>query len=433
MDLLHRRCCGLDIHQAVIVACVIVQVSARKKKQELRSFSTVAAGLREMAEWIQSMGCTCVAMEGTGVYWMPAYETLEEHVEELVVANARHIKNVPGRKTDAKDATWICELARHGLLRPSFVPPREIRVVRELTRHRQRLVQSAATERNRLTKLLERHGVKLSSFLSDVFGVSGREMLKALIDGKSTPGQMAGLARSSLQRKKADIERALEAPLDETARFVLKSQLDHLTAIEGRIADIERRIDLLLQPHEQERERLEAIVGVGAVTSAAILGEVGVDLRSFPNERAFSSWCGVCPGNNMSAGKRKSSPTNQGNCFMRSLLVECAWAAIKSPGYLRMKYYKLKARRGAKRAIVAIAHKLAIAVFQVLAKKKDYQELPPEHLERMEHQQEARLARRLMARGYTVIKPESAPEPITSLLVTPKRSKLHKRRAFRSS
>lgn len=435
MDVIHRSCCGLDVHQATIVACVITQTSPRKKTQEVRTFSTVAAGLKDLAHWLQAMGCSCAAMESTGVYWMPLYEALEGIIPELIVANARHIKNVPGRKTDVADSVWICELARHGLLKPGFVPPPEIRQVRELTRQRHRLVQSQATERNRILKLLERQGVKLATFLSDVFGVSGRAMLQALIAGNSTSAEMAALAKGQLKRKTADIQRALEAPLNETARFVLNSQYEQLLSIEKRIAALDERIDAMLKPHEDARARLQTIVGVGAVSSAAIIGEVGTDLRSFPNQRAFASWCGVCPGNNMSAGKRANSPTNLGNCFMRSLLVECAWAAIKSPGYLQKKYYKLKARRGAKRAIVAIAHKLAISVYQVLTKKTDYQELPPEHVERATAHQLARAARKLAANGYVVLRPRPTPETEHSAptkLVSPKRSKSNKRRALRA-
>ncbi|MGC4119360.1 MAG: IS110 family transposase [Myxococcales bacterium] len=434
MDVTHRSCCGVDVHQAVVVACVIVQDGRRKRqRKEVRSFSTVASGLKEMAQWIQSMGCTCVAMESTGVYWMPVYEMLEGVVPNVIVANARHIKNVPGRKTDVCDSMWICELARHGLLKPGFVPPRPIRQLRELTRQRHRLVQSAATERNRLIKVLERHGVKLSTFLSDVFGVSGRQIILALIAGKATPEQMAQLAKGTLKKKAADIQQALEAPLDDAARFVLKSQYEHVVATEKRIAALDDEIDKNLKPHEEAQKRLESIVGVGAVSFAAIIGEIGTDLSSFPNQRAFSSWCGLSPGNNMSAGKRANSPTNLGNCFLRSLLVECAWAAIKSPGYLKTKYYKLKSRRGAKRAIVAIAHKLAIAVYQVLRQKTEYKELPVEHLERAKKQHLEKAARKLSANGYVVLKPTvpAEPEPKAEL-TAPKRSKKYKRKAIRT-
>lgn len=439
MELAHRRCCGLDVHQANVVACVIVEDGRRKRPQkEIRSFSTVAAGLKEMAQWISSMGCTCAAMESTGIYWMPVYETLEGVVTKLVVANARHIKNVPGRKTDVRDAEWICELARHELLNPGFVPPKEIRQLRELTRQRQRLVQTQATERNRLIKVLERHGVKLSTFLSDVFGVSGRLMIQALIDGKSTPADMAQLAKGTLKKKAADIQQALEAPLNDAARFVLKSQYEHVLATEKRVAVLDEEITKRLEPHKDSQQRLESIVGVGAVSSAAIIGEIGTSLSSFPNQKAFSSWCGLSPGNNMSAGKRAHSPTNLGNSFLRSLFVECAWAAIKSPGYLKAKYYKLKARRGAKRAIVAIAHKLAIAVYHVLRQKKDYKELPVEHLERAKKQHLQRAARKLMANGYMVWDPPKASPPAEptpaeppSKPTAPSRSKKYKRKAIR--
>jgi len=434
MDLIHRSCCGLDVHQAVVVAVVIVQgARAKRKLQEVRSWPTVAAGLKEMAQWIQSMGCTCVAMEGTGIYWMPVYEALEDLVPNVIVANARHIKNVPGRKTDICDAAWICELARHGLLRPGFVPPKEIRQLRELTRQRHRLVQSAATERNRLLKILERHGVKLSTFLSDVFGVSGRLMIKALIAGRSSAEEMALFAKGALKKKVADIQRALDVPLDKTARFVLESQYEHILTIEERIGTLDQQITMMMKAYGEEEKRLETIVGVGAVSSAAIIGEIGTVLSAFPNHRAFSSWSGVSPGNNMSAGKRGHSPTNPGNCFLRTLLVECAWAAIKSPGYLKTKFHKLKARRGAKRAIVAIAHKLAIAVYQVLTKKTEYEELPVEHLERAKRQHMERAARKLRANGYLVRWPKSMAVPTAEATAsTPKRSQKDKRKALRS-
>lgn len=435
MELTHRSCCGLDVHQAFVVACVIVQDRRRKRpKKEIRSFSTVAAGLKEMTQWLSSMGCTCAAMESTGIYWMPVYEALEGVVPSLIVANARHIKNVPGRKTDVRDAEWICELARHGLLNAGFVPPKEIRQLRELTRQRHRLVQTQATERNRLIKVLERHGVKLSTFLSDVFGVSGRLMIQALIAGKATPEEMAQLAKGALKKKTAEIQLALEAPLNDAARFVLNSQYEHVLATEKRVAALDEEITKRLESHQEAQKRLESIVGIGAVSSAAIIGEIGTEVRSFPNQKAFSSWCGLCPGNNMSAGKRANSPTNLGNCFLRSLFVECAWAAIKSPGYLKVKYHKLKARRGAKRAIVAIAHKLAIAVYHVLRQKTEYKELPVEHLERAKKQHLEKAARKLEANGYVVLwpsKPLPPTEPTSTEPATPTRSKSYKRKALK--
>lgn len=436
MDLLHEVCCGLDVHKASVVACRI-SGKGRKKKKELRSFETVAAGLKEMGQWLQSSGCTCAAMEGTGVYWMPVYEALEGLIPEVIVANAQHIKHVPGRKTDAKDSEWICELARHGLLRPGFVPAKDIRQLRELTRSRHKAVQSCTTERNRLLKLLERAGIKLASFLSDVFGVSGRAMLSALIEGKKSPEQMAALAKGTLKRKAGDIRRALEAPMSDSTRFLLRVQYESILEAEKRIGLLDTQIAEMLAPYGQQFELLQTIVGIGAVAAAAILGEVGVDLQGFRHQGAFASWCGVTPGNNMSAGKRKNAPAKSGNLFMRALLVECAWAAIKSPGYLQTKYYKLKARRGAKRAIGAIAHKLAVAIYQVLTKNEPYRELGPEHFEQQARRQATVLARRLVAQGYLVV-PPSAPTHLSTpqgperpILRTPTRSKHNKRKTLR--
>jgi transposase len=398
----------------------------------------VAAGLKDLAHWLRSLGCTCAAMEGTGVYWMPVYEALEGNVSELIVANAHHIKNVPGRKTDVKDSEWICDLARHGLLKPSFVPSKSIRELRDVTRSRHKLVQASATERNRLLKLLEQCGIKLATYLSDVFGVSGREMLTALIHGKESPAKIATFGRGRLKSKESDLKLALEAPLSETSRFLLGQQYGRIVSTEAHIGRLDKKIASLLKPYRAEDQLLQTIVGIGAVTSSAIIGEVGVDLSGFRNQGAFSAWCGVAPGNNMSAGRRKRAPINQGNPFMRELLTECAWAAIKSPGYLQTKYYKLKARRGAKRAIIAIAHKLAIAVYQVLTKREAYRELSPEQVERSSRNQMAKLARRLTAHGYLVLKP-AVPPPAQDLTPelnaapppAPKRSRRNKSKALR--
>lgn len=403
MEAIIEKVCGLDVHQTIVVACVLVGKADEKPRKELRTFRTVTRELLELRDWLQEQGCTHVGMESTGVYWKPVYAILEEQFE-LIVGNAQHMKNVPGRKTDVKDAEWIAQLIRHGLVRASFVPPKPIRDLRDVVRFRRKVVQSRATERNRLLKLLETANIKLSSFLSNVFGASGKAMLRALLQGELEPVQMAALAKGRLRSKLADIELALEGRLQEHHRFVLRMQLERLEQADAQVDQLDRYIDKLLEPYREEAALLTKIHGLNRVIVPELIAEMGVDMTAFQTQAHLSSWAGVCPGNHESAGKRKRGSKRKGNIHLTTALVEAAQAAVKKKGsYLRDKFHRLKARRGYKRALVAIAHKILIAAYQVLLRRTCYLDLGDTYLDRTSKRRvTTSLVRRLEKLGYTV-------------------------------
>jgi len=323
---------------------------------------------------------------------------------EIVVANAQQVKKVPGRKTDVKDAEWIADLLCHGLLRPSFVPPKPIRELRDLTRYRRKLVQSQAAERNRLLKLLESANIKLASVASDVFGVWGRLMLRALIESKASPREMAELAKKKLRSKIPELEMALEGRVEEHHRFLIKLQLDRLESVEKDLEILEQRIQQKLEPYAAQMTLLDEIPGVNWTLAAVIIAELGVDMSVFESVSQLASWAGVCPGNNESAGKRKSSRIPKGNVYLKTALVEAANSAAKTKGtYLRDKFYRLKARRGYKRAAVAIAHKILVAIYHRLSQQVSYNDLGDLYLDKLnKHHLTRNLVRRLERLGYAV-------------------------------
>ena len=403
MEVVIERGCGLDVHQATVVACLLTLLPNGKFNKQMRTFGTTTRELVALRDWLQAEGCTHVGMESTGVYWKPVYAILEGSFE-LVVANAQHIKRVPGRKTDVKDAEWIADLLVHGLMKPSFVPPPAIRELRDLTRYRRKLVESQSAERNRLLKGLETANLKLSSVASDVFGVSGRLMLAALVEGEATPQQMAELAKGRLREKLPQLELALEGRLEQHHRYLLQLQLRRLQAVEQDLAELEARIQQQLQPYQAQFALLQEIPGVDATLAAVIVAELGVDMRVFPSASQVATWTGVSPGNHESAGKRKSGRVTKGNVYLKTALVEAAWAASRKKGsYLREKFYRLKARRGYKRAALAIAHKILTAVYHMLANQRHYHELGELYLDKLNQQTITRhLVRRLERLGYTV-------------------------------
>ena len=403
MQILVDRACGLDVHQATVVACLLVVGKDGRVQKQMRTFGTTTQELVGLREWLLSQGCTHVAMESTGVYWKPVYAILEGDLE-IVVANAQHVKKVPGRKTDVKDAEWLAELLCHGLLRPSFVPPKPIRELRDLTRYRRKLVQSQATERNRLLKVLESANIKLASVASDVFGVSGRLMVRALIEGKANPKEMAELAKRKLRSKIPELELALEGKIEEHHRFLLKLQLDRLESVEKDLEVLEQRIQQKLEPYAAQLALLDEIPGVDWTLAAVIIAELGVDMSVFENVSQLASWAGVCPGNNESAGKRKSSRIPKGNVYLRTALVEAAHSAAKAKGtYLRDKFYRLKSRRGYKRAAVAIAHKILVAIYHMLSQQVSYNDLGDLYLDKLnKHHLTRNLVHRLERLGFAV-------------------------------
>jgi transposase len=395
METLIERAAGLDVHQATVVACVVIEQNGARLKRETRTFETVRSGLEQLRDWLGSSGVTHVAMEGTGVYWMPVYAMLEDHLDVGVV-NARHIKKVPGRKTDVSDAAWLADLLRKGMLRKSFVPPKEIRPIRDVCRYRRMLVQSETAEKNRILKLLETMGIKLATFASDVFGKSGMAMLRAIAEGTSAAEAIAQLARGKLRAKLPQLQRALDTVVAEHHRMMLR---DQLTRLDGSAKDIARYDGLLaemVKPYAQELDLLCTITGIQRIAATDIFAEVGPDLACFPDDAHFSSWAGMCPGHNESAGKKGRTRRRRGNPYLQSILVECALAATRVKGsYHKEKHHRLKARRGAMRALFATAHALARAVYRVLVRREPYRDLGASHLDA---KNKPAVARRLIER-----------------------------------
>jgi transposase len=403
MEAIVERVGGVDVGQATVVATVLVGAAHERARKETRTFRTVTRDLLALRDWFLTQGVTHVAMEGTGIYWWPVYELLEDAFD-MILGNAHHIKNVPGRKTDVKDSEWLAELARHGLIAKSFVPPKPLRRLRELLRYRRKLMESRTAERNRLLKLLETANIKLASVASNVFGVSGRSMLLALIGGVATPSAMAGLAQGRLRKKAAELEQALEGRLDHHHRFLLQLQLRRLDNADADLASLDARIDEALTAYRAECEALQQIPGVSRVVAAIIVAELGTDMTVFRSARHAAAWAGVCPGNNESAGKHMRAGARKGNVHLRTALVEAAVAASHAKGtYLRDKFYRLRARRGTKRAAMAIGHKILIAAYHLLATHGPYRDLGATYLDTLEKRHTTRnLVRRLERLGYEV-------------------------------
>jgi transposase len=353
---------------------------------------------------LKDAGATLVAMESTGVYWKPVYETLEDHFETIVV-NAQHIKNVPGRKTDVKDCEWISDLLRHGLIRPGFVPPREIRELRELSRYRRKVAQVQAGERNRLIKVLETAGIKLAGVASDVFGVSGRAMIRALIEGEDPPEVMAGLARGKLRGKRRDLARALDVPLKPHQRFMLRTQLARIEQAEADLERIDATLAEMVAPYDQHMALLRSIPGIDWINAVTVIAEIGVDMSAFASPATLASWAGLCPGNNESAGKKRSGKSRKGNVFLKTALVTAAITGSRRRGgtYLAEKYRRLTARRGKLRAAVAVAHKILVSIWHMLTDGTFYQDLGAGFLDRLDRTRTAKhLVRRLASMGFDV-------------------------------
>ena len=382
MEAIIEKCCGLDVHQATVVACALVGSGQKRVKQQVRKFGTMGRDLRALRDWLMELGITHVGMESTGVYWVPVFRALEGSFE-LVVGNAQHMKNVPGRKTDVKDSEWIAHLVRCGLIRPSFVPPAPIRELRELTRYRRSLMNDQARVRNRVQKLLETASIKLASVASDVFGLSGRAMLRALVDGETDATVLAQLAKGTLRRKIPALVEALEGNFEAQHRFLLRFQLDRLEEIERAMTSLDEHIDRKLVPYQAELELLTKIPGFSRVTAASFIAETGGDMSVFPTARHLAAWTGLAPGNNETGGKRRHAGTRKGNVHLVTTMTQAALGATRTKGsYYKDKYWRLKARCGAKRAMVAIGHKLLIAAYEVLAHREPFIDLGDQYLTR---------------------------------------------------
>ncbi len=404
MDVVYERCCGLDVHKRSVVACVVISEAGGRPKKETRSFGTMTADLLALADWLEQHEVTHVAMESTGVFWKPVWNLLEDRFTLLLV-NAQHIKAVPGRKTDVRDCEWIADLLRHGLLRPSFVPDRPQRELRELTRYRTSLVRERSTAVNRLQKTLEGANIKLASVATDIMGASGRQMLAAIVAGATDATVLAQFAQKRLRDKLPALEQALTGQVGTHQRFLLAQQLAHIDFLDETIARLSAEVAQRLQPDEAAVERLDTIPGVGRWTAEILLAELGTDMARFPSARHLASWAGMCPGNNESAGKRKNGRTRKGNPWLRTALVEAAQAAGRTKqSYLGAQYRRLAARRGARRAAVAVGHSILAIVYHLLARGTVYEDLGVHYFdERHRRAIERRLVRRLEALGYTVV------------------------------
>jgi len=402
MDAIVERAAGLDVHQATVVACVLVPGARGRAKKEIRTFGTVTEELAALRDWLAGFGVTHVGMESTGVYWVPVFRMLEGHFD-LVVGNATHIRNVPGRKTDVKDSEWLADLVRHGLIRPSFVPPPPIRELRELTRYRRKLCQDQARERNRIQKLLETAGIKLASVASDVFGKSGRAMLAALAQGTTTPHTLAQLAKGSLRQKIPVLLKALDGRFEAHHRFLLEFELKRLGELEASLVDLDAHIESKLVPYESELKLLVQIPGVDRIIASSILAELGPDMTIFPSARHAAAWAGVSPGCNQTGGKNRRSGVRKGNVHLTTVLVQAASSASRTRGtYLRDKYWRLKARRGSMRALLAIAHKILVAAYHMLRDSIGYVDLGSDYLRTRSPTSKRVLVRQLEALGYQV-------------------------------
>ncbi|MCL0093085.1 IS110 family transposase [Dehalococcoidia bacterium] len=353
---------SMSTNPSLLLAYWLASPMARRKKT-IKTFSTMTSDLEALKDWIEAEGCTHAAIESTAVYWRPVFNILE-HTLTVILANAREIKNVPGRKTDVKDCEWIADLLRFGLIRASFIPPKPIRELRDLTRYRVKLTQQMGSEKNRVQKVLEDANIKLSSVATDVFGASGREMLSALLEGESTPEEMAKLAKGKLRKKIPALVEALRGNVSEHHRYLLEMSLRHFEYLVELISELDERVDKAMEPYQEERDLLISITGVEKRTAECIIAEMGVDMSQFPSEGHLSSWAGACPGNNKSAGKRKGGKTTKGDTWLKSILVQAAHAASKTKNsYLKDKYHRIAGRRGKKRAAVAIAHKILIFAY----------------------------------------------------------------------
>ena len=403
MQVIHPCCCGLDIHKKFVVACVLTTAADGQVQKATRTFGTMTDDLLAMLDWLADAGCTHVAMESTSSYWRPVYNLLEGQLV-LLVANAYHIKAVPGRKTDVKDAEWLADLLRHGLIRGSFIPSPEQRHLRDLTRYRTHLIEERSRLTNRLQAVLEDANVKLASVVTDVRGVSARAILEALLAGATDPALLANLARGRLRAKRDELARAVVGRFTGHHAFLLTEHLSHLDYLEEAMERVSTEIAQRLREDLAAVELLDTVPGISARSAEVLLAELGTDLSRFPDARHLASWAGMCPGNAESGGKRLSGKTRKGNQALRQALIQIAHVASKTKDtYLAAQYRRLAARRGKKRALVALGHTILVIVYHILTRRQPYHELGVAYFDQLDHQRvEQRLVRRLERLGYTV-------------------------------
>lgn len=415
MELLHKRCAGLDVHKDTVVACARL-TSRKRTRRKVETFSTTTEGLLALGDWLAELEVTHVVMESTGVYWKPVWHVLSG-VVELTLANANEVKNLPGRKSDVNDAQWLADLLAHGLLKHSFVPEREVEELRQLTRTRKQLVGECTRHIQRIDKTLQDANIKLRSVLSRVLSETGREILKKMIKGEDDPKVLAALAKGTAKRKRPQLEKALRGFVNDHHRFLLRTELELVETLEKSIAQIEAKIDEVLLPFaKKEAELLLSMPGIGHMAARTIIAEIGIDMSQFPSAGHLVSWAGLCPRSDESAGKKRSTRIRKGNAWLKTLLVQCAWAAIRTKGYLKSVYHRIRSRAGAMKAIIAVARKMLAAIYHMLSKKEEYKDLGEDFFEKRDRVRLlSKLTRRIERLGFGVeLTPLAAAEPAPS-------------------
>jgi transposase len=407
MEIIHRICCGLDVHKNSITACLIVN-----GQKSIETFGTMTEDLLALLDWLLKAGCQRVAMESTGVYWKPIYNILEAGgLEEILVVNAQHIKAVPGRKTDVTDAEWIADLYRHGLVRGSFIPSRDQRELRELVRYRRSLNDELSREVNRVQKVLEGANIKLSSVATDVNGKSGRAIIKDLIKGEASIEEMSDLAKGRLRSKMDLLKKSLNGLIGPHQKMMLEAQIQHIDFLEQQIQHMSKEIETRMRPFDEAINRLDEIPGLGRISAEQVLCVIGLDMSRFPSDKHIASWMGLCPGNNESAGKRKSGKTRHGNHMAKTTLIQAAHSIAHSKGnYLSALYHRLASRKGAKKASVAVAHALLVIIYHMLKDGTRYSDLGGNFFDEVNQQAVIkRAAKRIEALGYKVTIEKATP------------------------
>ncbi len=401
MEVIYPRCAGLDVHKQTVVACVRI-AGEGPPLQQVHTFATTTSGLLALADWLDSFGVTHVAMEATGVYWKPVWHVLEGHFE-LVLANAAHVKNVPGRKTDVNDAMWLADLLAHGLIRASFVPPAAVQELRALTRTRKQFVRERSAHVLRIDKVLEDANLKLGVVLTDIMGKSGRAVLQAIIDGHDDPAYLASCV-GRVKATRGEILEALRGRVTAHHRFMLELHLDHIDALNKAIAQIEKEVGLGLETFRKAAELLSTMPGLSEIAATVVVAEIGIDMSRFATPAHLLSWACLCPRNDESAGKRRSTRLRRGGKWLKTTLVQAAWAAVKvKGGYLQAQFHRLRARRGAKKAIIGVAASMLTAAWHMLRDGTEWHDLGAAHFDRADAQKTAnRLIRRLQQIGYSV-------------------------------
>src|SRR5499433_3567751 len=382
MQVLYPRCCALDVHKLTVVACLRIAEDS-KVTTEVRTFDTTTASLITLRDWLAANKCTHVAMEATGVYWKPVWHILSDGEFELVLANAAHVKNVPGRKTDVSDAEWLADLLAHGLIRASFVPDPQTQEMRTVLRTRKQLVREQSSHVLRVQKTLEDANIKLDSVLSDVMGKSGRAMIEALIAGETNPTKLASLADRRVKGSQEELREALRGRVTKQHRFLLRLHLNHIDALEATMATIDAQVEENLAPFRTAVELITSIPGIKNLGAHVIVSEIGIDMSRFPSAAHLISWACLCPRNDESAGKRRSNRVRKGAVWLKATLVQCAWAAVKKKdSYLQAQFFRIAARRGRKKAVLAVAASMLTAIYHMLKDGTMYQDLGRNHFDR---------------------------------------------------